>query len=265
MNNPTLTTLGFAGGMLHVLNHSLFKSLLFFSAGNVYQATHSLNIEHFGGLIKKMPHTARLFLVAALAICGLPPFNGFVSEFLIYSGLYQGLGNQHPSRDAFCDYVASLFGLVLIGGLALLCFTKAFGTVFLGAPRRAFAHFPVEATGANWSRCTLSWRVMMSIGLFPAFYLQMLSAPVAAFKAKIPGLQQAASLPQKYSGVEDKHRSVCHRAHCPGWSWCSLSGKRRVGRTAGNHGHYPGLRLCGRYLADAVHRRFFRPFVPETG
>lgn len=83
MNNPLLATLGFAGGLLHVLNHSLFKSLLFFSAGNVYQATHSLNIEHFGGLIKKMPHTAGLFLISSLAICGLPPFNGFVSEFLI--------------------------------------------------------------------------------------------------------------------------------------------------------------------------------------
>ena len=89
--NNALTTLGFAGALLHTLNHSLFKSLLFFGAGNVYQLLHTMNMEKLGGIIKKMPHTAVLFLIAALAICGLPPFNGFVSEFLIYSGLFQGI------------------------------------------------------------------------------------------------------------------------------------------------------------------------------
>lgn len=192
--NPVLTNLGFAGGMLHVLNHSLFKSLLFFSAGNVYQTTHTLNIESFGGLIKKMPHTALLFLVAALAICGLPPFNGFVSEFLIYSGLYQGLGNQNPVP--LFAIIASLFGLVLIGGLALLCFTKAFGIIFLGTPRRAFAHIPTEA---NWGKLVPMYAVMMlivAIGLFPGFFLAVLSGPVAAFTAKIPGIPQALLLPE---------------------------------------------------------------------
>jgi formate hydrogenlyase subunit 3/multisubunit Na+/H+ antiporter MnhD subunit len=77
--NTALTLLGFSGGLLHVLNHSLFKSLLFFNAGSVYQATHTRNIEHLGGLMKKMPYTAILFLIGSLAICGLPPFNGFIS------------------------------------------------------------------------------------------------------------------------------------------------------------------------------------------
>ena len=192
-NNPVLTTLGFAGGMLHVLNHSLFKSLLFFSAGNVYQATHTLNIESYGGLIKNMPHTALSFLVAALAICGLPPFNGFVSEFLIYSGLYQGLGNQNPVP--LFAIIASLFGLVLIGGLALLCFTKAFGMVFLGTPRRAVAHVPAEA---NWGKLVPMYAAMaliVAIGLFPGPFLAVLSAPVAAFTAKIPGAPPGLALP----------------------------------------------------------------------
>jgi formate hydrogenlyase subunit 3/multisubunit Na+/H+ antiporter MnhD subunit len=84
--NLIVASLGFAGALLHTLNHSLFKSQLFFSAGIVYQATHTVQIEKLGGLIKKMPQTAFLFLIAALAISGLPPFNGFISEFLIYSG-----------------------------------------------------------------------------------------------------------------------------------------------------------------------------------
>ena len=193
-NNPLLTTLGFAGGMLHVLNHSLFKSLLFFGAGNVYQYTHSLNIEQFGGLIKKMPHTALLFLVAALAICGLPPFNGFVSEFLIYSGLYHGLGNENPVP--LVALIASLFGLVLIGGLAMLCFTKAFGMVFLGTPRHRFADVPAEAGAGKLVPMYAVMALMVAIGLFPGFFVEVLSAPVAAFLAKIPGAPQIRAFPE---------------------------------------------------------------------
>ena len=87
-NNQILVITGLGGALLHTLNHSLFKSLLFFSAGNVYQKKHTMNIEALGGLIKQMPHSAILFLIGSLAICGLPPFNGFISEFFIYSGLF---------------------------------------------------------------------------------------------------------------------------------------------------------------------------------
>ncbi|MBK9015938.1 MAG: hypothetical protein IPM82_18800 [Saprospiraceae bacterium] len=197
MNNSLLTTLGFAGALLHTLNHSLFKSLLFFSAGNVYQATHSMNIESFGGLIKKMPHTAGLFLVASLAICGLPPFNGFVSEFLIYAGLYNGLGNSAPTL--VLAIVASLFGLALIGGLALLCFTKAFGVVFLGTPRPCHppqAELPAEANAATLVPMYAIVALMLAIGLFPGIFLEALSAPLAAFQAKMPGAENVAALPE---------------------------------------------------------------------
>ena len=84
--NSILMILGFSGALLHTLNHSLFKSLLFFSAGSIYQQTHTRNIEKLGGLIKKMPQTALFFLIGALAIGGLPPFNGFVSEFYYLYG-----------------------------------------------------------------------------------------------------------------------------------------------------------------------------------
>ena len=101
--NHLLTVLGFAGALLHTLNHSLFKSLLFYGAGNVYQSTHTMDIEKLGGLGKRMPHTTFLFLIAALAICGLPPFNGFVSEFLIYNGMFTGLhGSDNALLSVYC-------------------------------------------------------------------------------------------------------------------------------------------------------------------
>ncbi len=128
--NNILSILGFSGALLHTLNHSLFKSLLFYGAGNIYQSVHTVNIEQLGGLGKNMKQTAFLFLIASLAICGLPPFNGFISEFIIYSGIFNGIHNATFLNLMFLIF--SIFGLVLIGGLAILCFTKAFGTIFLG-------------------------------------------------------------------------------------------------------------------------------------
>lgn len=144
LNNQVLAVLGFAGGLLHVLNHSLFKSLLFFSAGSVYQATHTRNIEQLGGLMKKMPWSAAFFLTGSLAICGLPPFNGFISEYLIYIGMFKSL----PLSDLNISLllIPSIVGLSLIGGLAIFCFTKAFGVTFLGEPRSSRA---VEAREAG--------------------------------------------------------------------------------------------------------------------
>jgi formate hydrogenlyase subunit 3/multisubunit Na+/H+ antiporter MnhD subunit len=133
LDNPVLAVLGFAGGLLHVLNHSLFKSLLFFNAGSVYRATHTRNMEELGGVMKRMPYTALLFLTGSLAICGLPPFNGFISEYFIYMGLFRSLAGATLTHSIVI--VASVVGLSLIGGLAIFCFTKAFGIVFLGEPR----------------------------------------------------------------------------------------------------------------------------------
>ena len=83
--------MGFGGALLHVLNHSLFKSLLFYSAGSVYQKCHTRDMDKLGGLIKAMPKTAILFLIGSVAIAGLPPFGGFISEFIIYNGLLVGI------------------------------------------------------------------------------------------------------------------------------------------------------------------------------
>lgn len=177
--NKWMAILGFSGALLHTLNHSLFKSLLFYSAGNVLQAVHSVNVESLGGLIKKMPKTALLFLISALAICGLPPLNGFVSEFLIYAGIYNWLysgGILQLITVAF-----AIIGLVLIGGLALLCFTKAFSIVFLGTSR---SEYPDQVTEYGFWRLLpmyMALIMMVSIGLFPQFYISSLQKPVSLF------------------------------------------------------------------------------------
>lgn len=141
LDRPFLAILGFAGGLLHVLNHALFKGLLFLGAGSVLHATGIRNIEKLGGLMRSMPWTGTLFLAGSFAICGLPPLNGFVSEFLIYVGAFNGTGISGASPAG----IAIITGLAVIGGLAAACFTKAFGIVFLGEPRQTPASPAHEA------------------------------------------------------------------------------------------------------------------------
>ena len=167
--SPVLYYLGFGGALLHVLNHSLFKSLLFYSAGSVYQQTHTRDMDHLGGLIRRMPKTAVLFLIGALAIGGLPPFNGFVSEFVLYSGLLEGLKSTDISQISLL--VFTLAGLSIIGGISVLTFTKTFGTIFLGTERRPLHHKPVEVSAIMLVPQYLIVAVMLSVAFFPQFYL----------------------------------------------------------------------------------------------
>lgn len=125
--------LGLAGCLLHVWNHSLFKSLLFLGAGSVLHGARERRIDLLGGLAGTMPWTAAMFLVGAVAICGLPPLNGFVSEFLVYMGL---LGTALTPGAKVSAAVAAAPALAMIGALALACFVKVYGMVFLGSPRR---------------------------------------------------------------------------------------------------------------------------------
>lgn len=184
VGKPALAALGFAGGVLHVLNHSLFKSLLFYGAGSVYTRCHTRNLEYLGGLIKKMPQTALLFLIGALAICGLPPFNGFISEFLIYNAALQGL--QHVTLFNGVISLIALSALALIGGLAFFCFAKAFGIVFLGAARSKAALGALEVEPSMRYPLFAIVGVMLSIGLWPALYGRIISPIVGQF---VPALE----------------------------------------------------------------------------
>lgn len=137
LHSIPMTVLGFGGGLLHVLNHACFKGLLFLGAGAVLHGTGSREIDRLGGLLKHMPWTGWTFFVGAIAISGLPPLNGFVSELLVYLGALEGVRSASTTHLAFL--VSVVAGLALIGGLAMACFAKAFGVVFLGEPRSAHA------------------------------------------------------------------------------------------------------------------------------
>ena len=135
--HPDLAALALIAGLFHTLNHGIFKSLLFLGAGSVLHATHTRNMEEMGGLIRRMPSTALYFLIGAVAISGLPPLNGFVSEWLTYQALLGGFGaTSELARVAF-PIAGAL--LALTAALAAACFVKAFGITFLALPRSAEA------------------------------------------------------------------------------------------------------------------------------
>jgi len=133
-HRPLLGLLGLAGALLHILNHSLFKPLLFLGAGALIHATGTRATDLLGGLARRMPWTARFFLAGAVAICGLPPLNGFAGEFLLYTAFFI------DATSAPIPWLAlTAILLALIGGLAALCFIKLYGAAFLGHPRSAAA------------------------------------------------------------------------------------------------------------------------------
>lgn len=132
IKNPILTVAGFTGGLLHVMNHAFFKGLLFMGAGCVLHETGTREIDVLGGLLKKMPVTGFCFLIGAAAISGLPPLNGFISEFLIYFASFKNIFGTKTLMFISLGIIASL---ALIGSLATACFTKAFGIIFLGEAR----------------------------------------------------------------------------------------------------------------------------------
>lgn len=175
--NVVLASLGFAGALLHTLNHALFKSVLFFCSGNVYHGTHTLDIESLGGLARKMPWTAGLFLIASIAICGLPPMNGFISEFLIYSGLFGWMQGAEPGVTT--GAVFSILALVMIGGLAILCFTKAFGIIFLGSPRKEIEAHEMES--CRIVPLVVEALIMLSIGICPSLYARLAGSALECF------------------------------------------------------------------------------------
>jgi hydrogenase-4 component B len=129
-DSPMLVVLGFSAAVLHILNHALFKCLLFYGAGSVYKATHTVELELLGGLAKKMPITASFFLIGSLAIAGVPLLNGFVSEFMLYSALF-----SPDAATRRLPLILAAASLAFVGGVSALSMTRCFGVAFLGAPR----------------------------------------------------------------------------------------------------------------------------------
>lgn len=193
-DRPVWVVLGMAGCLLHVWNHSLFKSLLFFCAGAVIHHTGTRQLDRMGGLAKEMPQTAALFLVGAVAICGLPPLNGFVSEWFIYLGM---LRTAIPEAPAGMGALLGVPVLAMIGALAVACFVKVFGIAFLGEPRTAAAARVREAPLAMRSAMIVLAACCVLIGLVPITVAPVLDAATAAWfvDAAAPRLAAVAPLP----------------------------------------------------------------------
>jgi hydrogenase-4 component B len=163
-HKPSLVALGFGGGVLHLFNHALFKCLLFYAAGAVYRQTHTVDIERLGGLLRKMPRTGLLFLVGALGIAALPPFNGFVSELVIYAGLLSG---EAPTSTANVALVSAAALLAFVGAVSALSMVRAFGIAFLGQPRDASIHEAHEPPATMLAPMYLHAAGVILVGLVP--------------------------------------------------------------------------------------------------
>jgi hydrogenase-4 component B len=190
-HNPVLVVLGFAGGLLHALHHAVFKCLLFYAAGAVYSATHSVDIERLGGLARRMPVTAAAFLLGSIAIAALPPLNGFVSEFLLYSGLFDDsvIGGHNRGLLALAATV-----LAFVGAVSAFAVTRAFGLTFLGTPRQPLAHEPHDPTFAMQLALYILAALLFVFGLVPQIGLALVAVPAEQFIALVGSGQSVARI-----------------------------------------------------------------------
>jgi len=281
-DNALWGRLALAGALLHVWNHGAFKSLLFFSAGSVLHATGTREMSKLGGLWRSMPWTAGFFVLGSLAVSALPPLNGFVSEWLVYLGLFDAATNKGPATWAA---IPAAIMLAMAGALAMATFAKAGAMIFLGAPR--------TRAGTNAHECGMGMRgpmlalagLCVTIGLAPILVWPLVAraagawrstwvghppAPLAAlgwFHAGllIVGVVAAAWLWRKahanslrrdltwdcgyaLPGARMQYTSSSFGGIVAGWFWWALQPERKMRRP---RGHFP---------ADAI--RLER--VPET-
>jgi hydrogenase-4 component B len=189
---PELVALGLGGALLHVWNHGLFKSLLFFAAGSAIHATGTRSIDRMGGLARRMPYTALAFLAGAVAICGLPPLNGFVSEYLVYVGFLRS--TEARGGDGWLAGAMGAPALALVGALALACFVKVFGAAFLGEPRTTDARRAHESPRPMLAPMGALVAACAAIGLLPPLVAPLLDRAAAAWAPELTPLPTLASL-----------------------------------------------------------------------
>ena len=201
IDQPGLAALALAASLAHVLNHALFKGLLFLGAGAVVAASGTRDVEKMGGLARRMPWTAGFFLLASMAISGLPFLNGFVSEWLVFQSLLRGF---QTSSDALVRLAFPIGGalLGLTTALAATCFVKAFGSVFLALPRGASADAARESSRMMLAPQAVLALACVAIGLVPGPF-------VSALTRLAEGL---IGSPEGSSGVE---ASLLHVAPAP--------------------------------------------------
>jgi len=176
---PSLALLGLGGALFHVWNHGLFKSLLFLNSGAIIHATGTRDIEALGGLAKKMPVTAALFALGSVAICALPPLNGFAGEWLIYMGMFKTLFVSTVAGIPLAAMAAVV--LSMVGALAVAVFVKILSTVFLGSSRSHSADHAHDPGFAMKLPMMLIAILCVLLGAYPFFAAPLLDGAVRAF------------------------------------------------------------------------------------
>jgi hydrogenase-4 component B len=176
LHAPYLVVCGLFGAFIHVINHSLFKSLLFLGSGVLIHGTGSREIDRMGGLARRMPITSPLFLIGSLAICGLPPLNGFVGELFLYVGaITDGVVAPMPLAALAAPVLA------LVGGLAVITFVKLYGIIFLGSPRSEAAAHGHEASATMTGPMMLLAAGCLIAGLAPVLLVQLVTPAVGFY------------------------------------------------------------------------------------
>jgi hydrogenase-4 component B len=190
--------LGLLAGLYHTINHAVFKALLFFGAGSLLYATHTRNMEEYGGLLRRMPWTGAFFLIGAVSIAALPPTNGFVSEWLVFQSLFLSFHLPSIFLKLILPLAAAM--LALTGVLALACFAKAFGISFLALPRSAHARHAAEVPVSMRAGMALLALASIVLGLAPMVVVPLLDRVVTLFtnvsiKSKVLALDGWALAP----------------------------------------------------------------------
>jgi hydrogenase-4 component B len=172
--HPELAAFGLIAGLYHTINHAVFKSLLFMGAGSIVYATHTRNIEEYGGLIKKMPCTALFFLIGAISISALPPFNGFVSEWLVFQAQLSSINLSDNITKMLVLFSGA--GLALTSALAAACFVKAFGVSFLALPRSEHAKHSKEVPVPMLIGMGILSLMCIVLGVLPYYFIRIIDS-----------------------------------------------------------------------------------------
>jgi len=207
-DHPVLAALGLIASLYHVINHALFKGLLFMGAGAVLHATGTRNMEEMGGLIHRMPVTAVVFLVACVSISALPPFNGFVSEWLTFQAALLAPQLEGSLIPMLIPFSAAM--LALAGALAATCFVKVYGIVFLGQPRSPSAADAHEIDGWMKFGMAIPAVLCLLLGILPTVFIPLMDA-----------------VPQLLI-----HASLTSSVHAHGWLWLTPISEERASYSA---------------------------------
>lgn len=276
-----IALLGFTACLLHMLNHSAFKGLLFLCAGEVLHSVHTVRLDHLGGLQKRLPLVGAAFALGAAAIACLPPLNGFTGEFLLALGLAGGL--QLPAVEASAGLLVALGGLALISGLAAATYIKAYGMAFLGEPRTGAAQCAEQAPPLELLPLLPPALACMALGLGAGWLLPLLlkalPLPDTLLASMRPLTDQASSLLVRAAllGVGmtlcvllllGLRRVLLHEGntptHQPTWGCGFQKGTSRIQYTGGSFSE-PTSRLLGHIMGVRVRHGMDKGFFPAKG